>query len=273
MNTSSLLSIFAFVTLTITPAAGAAILFSDNFNVANTANFDAAPLAGRRGGSLAGDVFLRSARTQQTIAGNQLSMVTAASGRLRFHNGGGWYDWAGGSEAANILAADSLRFEFDLTSGTSDPDWVSFNIGHLGSGAGEPLTRVNHPETDYGILLRGNGDTQRFDNGAGTITGSFAQTFSQQHVIIDFSFGSFADGSNVNVAASIGGILIDTYSFTWNNNGGALFAELGSYETGKLIDNYSVSTISAPPVPEPASMALFGILFLTAYGHLRKKRC
>ena len=229
-----------------------ALLFSDNFNVADTTNFDGASLTGRRSGSLASTVFLRSALTQQHIDGNRLEMIKAGgnTGRVRFQDAGGWHDWAGGAEGATILADGGLRVEFDWTNiNTGTGDWISFNIGHSGPGAGEPGFRVNHAQTDYGILLRGNGGVQRFDNAAGSALTGFTPTLTPQHVKIDFTFNSFADGSAVNAVATVGGTQVDDYNFTWNNNGGELYMELGSLLTGMLIDNYSISTLgpAAPP--------------------------
>ena len=115
------------------PAANAnTLLWSDNFNAADTTNFDGAPLTGRLTGSLAPTVRLAASRTQQHILGNQLRMINAGSGRARFQKivEGTWCNWASGTEGAAILADGGMRVEFDFTSTdvTSD-NWVSFNIG------------------------------------------------------------------------------------------------------------------------------------------------
>lgn len=221
------------------------LVWSDNFNVADTGNLDTAATAGRLSGPLAGTVFLRSALALQTIAGNQLSMVAGtSSGRVRFQDSNGWYNWAAGTQAASILAAGGLRVEFDWTpTSTTTDQWVSFNIGHSGV---EPAMRVNDGQTDYGILFRGNGGTQRFDNGAGTTTTSFAAGAGAKHVVLNFGFMSFADGSPVTARVTVDGVQVDSYSFTWNNNGGALYMELETLVTGMKIDNYSVSIPVTP---------------------------
>jgi MYXO-CTERM domain-containing protein len=249
--------------------AQADLLFSDNFNAPDNANFDAAPLAGRLNGLVSDETFLRSARVLQQISGNQLSMVSASSGRVRFQNapsGAGWYDWAAGAGAAKIIAGGGLLIEFDLT-GTDDvqTDWVSFNIGHSGETAGEPTVRVNDAQTDYAILFRNNGGTQRFDNGVATTTGNFDPA-GTQHVAISFEFDSFDDGTLVNAIARVDGQIVDSYTFDWNNNNGELYFELGTIETGSLIDNFSVSTL-----PEPASVAVWSLLGLALVGYRRRR--
>ena len=221
------------------------LLWSDNFNVADTGNIDAASTTGRLSGPLAGTIFLRSAWALQTIAGNQLGMVAGAPcGRVRFHDSNGWYDWAAGTQTANILAAGGLRVEFDWTPTSATTDqWISFNIGHSGV---EPAMRITDGQTDYGILFRGNGGTQRFDNGAATTTTSFAAGAAAKHVVLNFGFTSFANGSPVTARVTVDGTQVDSYPFTWNNNAGALYMELETCVTGMKIDNYTVSIPVTP---------------------------
>jgi sugar lactone lactonase YvrE len=226
----------------------AQLLFSDNFNAADTNTFDAAPTAGRLGGTLADTVFLRSAKAQQSIQGNQLRTAAASgavSGRVRFQNTDGWFNWAADETGAAILGAGRLRVEFDWTTTATDTaNWVAFSIGHSGAAAGEPNTRVNHGQTDYGVRFRGNGGAQRFDNGSMTTIGSFTPSPETRHITLDFALGSFADGASVTGFALIDGILLDTHAFTWDGNGGSIHMELESLETGMRIDNYSVSAVS-----------------------------
>lgn len=227
---------------------GVQLLFRDNFNTADTNNFDAATLTGRRDGTLASTVYLRSARTQQAIAGNQLQMVKPSAGgggRVRFQNADGWFNWATNATGTTITNAGRLRVEFDWTASATDTaNWVAFSIGHSDAASGEPFTRVNHAQTDYGLLLRGNGGSQRFDNGTGITTASFTPSAAPQHVTIDFAFGSFEDGTSVTGLALVDGFKIDTHAFTWSSNACSLYMELESYETGMLIDNYTVSAVS-----------------------------
>ena len=235
-----------------TPVASAeTLLLSDNFNVADTTNFDGAPLTGRLTGSLAPNVFLRSALTQHHIAGNQFRF--AGGGRTRFQNSGGWFNWASGTAGTSILADGGVRISFDWTPvNATGTNWVSFDVGF--PGAGEPATRVNHLETDYGILFRNNGGTERFDNGVNKGPGgTFANVLTTRHVVIDYAFSDFNDETSVKVRASVNGTVVTTSTvegvvrpyelFTWANNSGGLFMELGTNEAGHLIDNYSVSTV------------------------------
>jgi hypothetical protein len=232
----------------VLPAAHAnTLLWSDNFNVADNGSLDAAPLTGRLSGTLGTTVKIAAARVQQQILGNQLRMISANAGRVRFQNqtGGTWVNWAGSTGAASILADGGLRVEFDFTAtNLTSTNWVGFNIGHGNSAAGEPTTRVNHGGTDYGILFRNNGQTQRFDNasvlGNGGTTTPVA---TPRHIVLDYAFASFADGTPVKVRATVDGVQVASDNFTWDGNAGELYMELETNETGSLIDNYTVSTV------------------------------
>jgi hypothetical protein len=228
-------------------AAPGTVIWSDNFDTADTTNFDGAPLTGRLGGTLAAATRLHASRAQQHILGNQLRMISASSGRVRFQNLGQttWYNWAGGTEAANLLADGGLRVEFDFTpTNSTSTNWVSFNIGHGGQAAGEPATRVNNADTDYGILFRNNGATERFDNGVNRgAGGSIIPDVTARHIVIDYAFDSFADGTTVKTRAYIDGVRVTDETFAWDGNLGELYMEMGTNETGSLIDNLTLSTI------------------------------
>ncbi len=226
------------------------VIWSDNFNTANTADFDAAPLAGRLGGTLAADARLYSVRAAQGIQSNQLSMVYANTGRVQFKNPttGVIYNWATGAEAANILADGGMRVEFDFTPVNSTSDlWVAFSIG-ITNQAG-PLEnaelQVNHSGADYGILFRNNGGSYRFDNGIGIADGVTVEPIEPRHVVINYTFTSFADGASVQARSFVDGFEVANDSFTWDGNGGNIFMELETYESGARIDNLTVSTNSA----------------------------
>ncbi|MBI1367222.1 MAG: hypothetical protein GC162_01065 [Planctomycetes bacterium] len=250
------------------------VLFSDNFNVADNANFDSASTAGRLGGTLASTVVVRSEHAQQSISGNQLRMIKPASGsgRIRFENAGGpfgvtnQFNWASGATGTAILAAGGFSVQFDWTAPTSsNTNWISFSVGHDTS---DPGTRVNSSDTDYGILLRNNGQSQAFDNAADLGTqASFATTFNSQTTVrIDVSTLSFADGAGANAKTYVGNTLIDDYTFTWNNNSGVIRMQIGAFETGELIDNLTVTTLIPTPTALPAGLSL---LMLTALSRRR----
>jgi hypothetical protein len=230
------------------------LLFSDNFNVPNTDNFDGSPLVtgnppvNRRGGTLANVVALRSARAQQWIREEQVSMRAGPS-RLRFQEGGNWFNWAAGATGEAILADGGIRVEFDwVPTNTTSTNWVSFNIGLPGAAAGEPGVRVNHQGTDFGILFRNTGGTQLFDNGAVIGDGgNFPATTTSRHVVLDYAFSTFNDGALVRLRASVDGVRVATNTFSWDMNAvnglPQLIMELETNEANSLIDNYRISTI------------------------------
>ena len=229
------------------PSFGNTLLFSDNFNTADTGNFDGAPLDGRRSGTLGNTIRLAAELVQQGISANKLRMVDTpnSDGRVRFQDAttGVWLNWADGATGTSILADGGLRVEFDwFPTNNSSDNWIAFNIGHDTT---EPASRVNHAATDYGILLRNPGGSQRFVNGASLGNGTPFDALPAtevRHVVLDYSFSSFADGTTVAVRTAVNGAVVATDSFTWAGNGGALYMELGTDITGSLIDNFAVST-------------------------------
>jgi hypothetical protein len=227
------------------PAAPAnTLLWSDNFDVGDTTNFDGAPLDGRLSGTLATATRLHAAGIQQQILGNRLRMM---GGRVRYQNMGmaTWYDWAGGAGAASLLADGGMRVEFDfISTDLASANWVSFNVGLSNQAAGEPGMRVNHGATDFGILFRNDGRTERFDNGANLgAGGTTTPVLTPRHIVLDYAFASFADGTPVKVRATVDGVLVSSNTFFWDGNAGTLFMELETVQSGTLIDNYSVSTV------------------------------
>lgn len=122
------LATLVLASLILATAAGparAALLFGDNFNAADTTNFDGALLTGRLSGAAAGDVVPRSWGRQMHISGGQL-LVPSGGGQagLRFHNSGGpfgansRYDWASGLTGMEILGAGGAFVTFDIASTT-----------------------------------------------------------------------------------------------------------------------------------------------------------
>lgn len=278
------LSLFCFFGLNaLIPAASAStLILSDNFNGRDNTNFDESDQTGRRGGLLGPSVQLRSSRIQQQISGNQLlanapANPTGGSGRIRFQEAASlptnvWHDFASGPAGAAILLDGGFRVEFDWTpTGNTVDRWVSFSVGIAAqpvAPVSEPSTRVNDGQTDFGILFRENGASQFFDNGVAVTGGSFAATTAARHVLIDYTFNSFADGSSVGVAASVNGTNVATRTFDWDSNSGVLYMELGSYQNGTLFDNFSLSSLSR--VPEPSTWVLGGLLAAGAV--LRRRR-
>ena len=205
---------------------------------------------------------------------NQLNILRTATGpgRIRFHDAStlDWWNFASGVGGTQILNDGGLRIDFDwFPADNTANDWISYNVGFLGQSAGEPAFRVNDPQTDFGILFRNNGETQYFDNGAATTGGSFNVSGAlQHHVSLNYSFNSLADGSNVLVSASVDGVsVLDSLPFQWDNNGGALYMELGNLATGTRIDNLAISS-----VPEPTTLGILSTAGLGLGLFARRRR-
>lgn len=252
----------------------ATLILAENFNGPDNGNFDNySQNVSVRSGVAASDIQLRSSRRQHGIIGNQLDFAPPAggSGRIRFHdnnNLANWWDWSSGSVGSLIVSSGGFQVDFDwvapiLTTG----DWVSWNVGF--SQGAEPTVRVNEAQTDFGILFRGNGGTQYFDNGSANTGGNFTATSVARHVTLNYNFSSWADGSVVTVTASVDGtpVLGSGQTFAWDNNTGGVSFELGTNEAdaGTRIDNFTITA-----VPEPSAVFLSGLAALVAMGRRRR---
>jgi hypothetical protein len=247
----------------------AATLFTDNFNIPDTGSLDGSDQTGRHTGLLTTDLVLRSGGVQHTITGNRLDFLLAGfdDGRVRFHdtnNLGNLWNFAFGVGGSQILADGGLRIEFDWTPADNTSDnWISYSIGINGFDA---AFRVANPSTDFGVLFRNNGGTQLFDNGGPTTGPTFnVSTVTTHHAQLDFSFGSFADETTVNLQGFVDGVLLGAGSFQWNGNAGVLNMEIGNLAAGTKLDNVSISTI-----PEPSSAALLAGVGLLAGARRRR---
>ncbi len=60
--------------------------------------------------------------------------------------------------------------------------------------------------------------------------------------------------------------VLSNQTFQWENNGGALYMELGNLATGTKVDNLSVRTI-----PEPSTLGLLSVATL-ALSLARRRR-
>jgi hypothetical protein len=230
-------------------SASAEILFTDNFNVADTSSLDGSDQTGRHTGLVANDVLVRSGGAQMAIADNQVVFTNGfpVTGIVRLQPVAlppdTHYDFAAGTSGTAIGGAGGFRFEFDWTpSDNTSDNWISFSAGYTSF---EETVRVNHPETDFGVLLRNNGGSAFFDNGADTAGSDFNVSGGtvQHHARVDFSFSSFADGSTVTATTYVDNVLLDTRNFTWESNSGVLYMELGNITATKLLDNISISAL------------------------------
>jgi PEP-CTERM motif len=274
MNKSSHIRTAALAALTLgisAAVAPAAVVFTDNFDIADTGSLDGSDQTGRHTGLLAGDVVLRSGGVQQTITGGQLNILTPPFGRVRFQSapalpGNALWDFASGPAGAQILADGGFRFEFDWTpANNTTTDWVSYQLGfnYFDTPVG-----VNQPSTDFGIIFRNNGEIGTFDNSAGTTSGAFdVSAVVQRHALIDFAFSSFADGSLVTASVFVDNVSVGApLIFDWNGNSGVINMEMAANDNPKRVDNVSITT-----VPEPTSLALIGLAGLAFAGRRRRQ--
>ncbi|MDB2673939.1 hypothetical protein N9Y81_03200, partial [Akkermansiaceae bacterium] len=239
-------TIFVTVGALTFSASASSLILADNFNAPNTGNFDNSDQTGRRSGLAGADIQLRSSRRQHGIIDNQLDLARpgGGSGRVRFHDANSlsdWHDWSSGAAGALITTDGGFRVEFDWTpANNTDTNWVSWSVGF--SQGPEPGIRLNNAETDFGILFRNNGGTERFDNSAAGVTGTpFTATTISRHVTLEYTFTSWADGSDVSVNAWVDGtdVIPGGYDFSWDNNLGGVSFELGSnVASGTRIDNF-----------------------------------
>ncbi|MCB1129732.1 MAG: family 78 glycoside hydrolase catalytic domain [Verrucomicrobiae bacterium] len=248
-------------------------LFADTFNAAN-GGFDSASTAGRVTGLLANETYLRSFGTDQSITNNRVALLYPGSntpgGGLRFElatndpvsGASDRYNWAGGLAASSILAGGGMKITYDwIPTTASNTEWHGWSFGTENNNSGD-TSRVNNSDTDYGILIRQNGGTQRFDSGSSLGNGGGISTSSNTSypVSIELSFTSFADGEAVNAVTTLNGTQVANDNFQWSGNAGAIRFEIGCNVTGHLIDNLRVTTTGPPPVPVFA-MALEGNAF------------
>jgi hypothetical protein len=226
-------------------------LWSDNFNTAN-GPLDSSSLAGRLSGLAAGETYMQSFGTEQSIENDQLALAT--SGGVRFGGQTSRYDWAGATTGPSILAAGGFNVSFDWTTiDNTDTEWIGLKVG-----TPDNDSHISDGDIDNAILMRKNGGTQIFDDGAGSAGNNFTTISGggTYAVSLTYTFSSFANGSLVDVVAEVNGDTIADSSFTWNQNG-SLYMDLEGDSTGNTISDFAITTLA--PVPEP-STALLGLV-------------
>jgi len=235
------------------------VIYSDNFNIPDTASLDGSTQTGRHTGLLANSVVGRSGGVQLTITSSNLNVLRAsatADGRMRFcdTNGAGGvltsgrHDWASTDFGAGIqITNDSgMEISFDWTAAdNTQTAWISYSVGI--APVTDTANRYNNSGTDSGIRLQNNGVSQVYQNGASGVTNSFDVTSLRRHVDLFYFFKSWADGSPVVLAAYVNGVLVAGQNFAWNGNGGVQNMEISSLATGTAISNFMVTSISSTP--------------------------
>jgi hypothetical protein len=268
MKPNTIASLLTGALIHTAQAAPGDLLWSDNFNLgSDTTNFDGSSLAGRLGGPLGAvpDCVARASGIQQWITADQLDL---RGGRIRFQRSaaGARFDWAGtaaGSSAANIAAGASildsggLKISFDyVPTNNTSTNWVNVSVGFPGAFDGQA---INYFETDYGVLLRNNGGTERWDNGANKGPGgSFPATTTSRHADYLYAFTSFANGTEVRSRVIVDGVQVAADTFLFENNGGEFYFVVEVGEVATLVDNLTVTTI-----PTIYEMALTGDEFIS----------
>ncbi len=262
--------IIAGFVLTSSLASGA-VLFQDNFDVADNASFDASDTSGRLSGTFANDTVLRAHRAQQQISGNQLLLVRGGQAAgVRFNRtdvpfaANTRFDWAAGAAGTAITSTGGFTVNFDWTpDNNTATQWIAWVVGTENGDTGGVI--VNSAPIDYGILFRKNGGTQRFDNGLGLGDGgNFATTAggaTSYAVNINYSFADFNDGTSVTAVSTVDGTEVANDTFVWDSNAGSMYMEIATNTGGMRIDNLTISTI-----PEPSSLILSSIALLGLLG-------
>jgi hypothetical protein len=246
MTPNQLIPLIAVTLLTSAPAA--TLIWADNFNTGlGQLTLDGAPLDGRRSGTEATNIMMRSSQRQMVSFNDQLYLWGSPGGRVRFQTDTtNWCNWAALPDAAAILSAGGLSVEFDIsyTFNTNAVDFIGFAAGFKGASGGEPGIRTTDAETDYGLMIVKDGTYLRYANGVAIGDPVFGSTSTFRHVKIDYLFSSFADGSPVTVKTTVAGDVIASDTFTFNGNAGEFYMELENKGSDTYFDNFQVSTVT-----------------------------
>ena len=229
-----------------------ATIYTDNFNVANTTDFDTSSQAGRHTGLLANTVVPQSGGIELQIQ-NHLLLLPGQPGsydaRMRFdpstnYSGSYRWDWSSGTTGTTITAAGGMVVSFNWIPADATANWISYSVGITPNS--DTSFRATQSTTDSGVLLRNNGGFQAYKQGAlGTNVSSGAFPVLATNVVtLYYYFNSWAPGSAVTLSACVNGIQIFTQSFTWTQAGGVQNMELASYAANTRIGSFSVYALS-----------------------------
>lgn len=253
--------------------ADAALVFLDNFNRDNVANYDTVDQDAAQSGSHASAIELRASRAVFGITSNEASWGATQQGRVRFHQQTGPGTTGGRFDFASVMAGNSLlRVEWDVN-WDSTTDWTAFNFGSIGITSGEPTILVNNAATDVGILIKkAVDDVEVFDNGVLALnvdTIPYTRT-GVGHIRLDLSYAGINTGDaltlnawvdNVQVVTNLGGL-------TWNNLAaeGGINLEFEQRNGPTRIDNLSITVV---PEPTTITLAAFAGLAVVAFRRRR----
>ncbi|MCW1887298.1 thrombospondin type 3 repeat-containing protein [Luteolibacter flavescens] len=243
-----------FPALPLAPIHAENLLWSDNFDAPDFANFDTAETTGRFNGFLVGDLVPRSANQQHSISSGTLNLAGAplvvGSGRLRFlaapvGSPARSYDFAAGRAGAHILSGGGVRVEFDVyPTNTTSLNGISISTGFPSSHlVAEPTgSRATNANTDFAIQLGNSGRISIQRNGQlHTAYNNSVGAVVPRRVVVDYSFTSFEDGSPLSVSATVNGVsVVSNRTHTWSNNFGQFLIEIGESFTGTRIDNLKI---------------------------------
>ena len=253
---SLIILIIAFLGLALTNQGVAqraqATIYTDNFAVPDTGNFDNSSQSGRHTGLLAANVTPQSGGNELAIT-NHLLVLSGFPGsydvRMRFdpstnHTGSYRWDWSSGTAGSTITAGGGMVVTFNWIPADSSANWISYSAGITPNS--DTTFRVTQSTTDSGILLRNNGGFQAYKLGAaGTNVASGAFPVLATNVVtLYYYFTSWASGSPVTLSVCVNGVQIFTQNFTWTQTGGVQNMELASYAANTRIGNFAVYSVS-----------------------------
>lgn len=250
--------------LTFGTSSAATLLYSENFNNEATPNYNGGTTPETNVGGIG---ILQSSGFVQGNNATNTAWLFSTGGNpggvngLRFGAGPG-YNWATGTNAALILADGgfSVSYDYDQAGLGNADDWFLIRVGNGGENSG-----VGNADTDFGLLTRGDGRMQSFDNGGFSSAQDFgtATAVAPHNFTLNYAFNSWAAGSTVTFTGFTDGVQIATDSFTWGGTNDVKIFFGGSVQ-GSLIDNIQINTI-----PEPSALLLSA---LGAVALLRRRR-
>jgi len=229
-----------------------ATIYTDNFDVANTTDFDTSSQSGRHSGLLANSVVPQSGGSELQIQ-NHLLVISGQPGsydaRMRFdpstnYSGSYRWDWSSGTAGSSITASGGMVVSFNWIPADSTANWISYSVGITPNS--DTSFRVTQTSTDCGLLLRNNGGFQAYKQGtlgANANSGAFP-VLATNVVTLYYYFNSWAPGSAVTLSACVNGNQIFTQSFTWTQTGGVQNMELASYAANTRIGNVAIHALS-----------------------------